>query len=100
MRVSNCVRPLIMHCTIQYMTLIKISVVLEAVSEWRQGVSWITSKDYITIKQAIKHTITWAHKAWVKLIQLGTSWAQMQLVLPEAICYYPQGCFKIRDETL
>ena len=40
------------------------------VSEGMQGVSWMTSKDYITIKQAIKYAITWAHKAWVKLMQL------------------------------
>ena len=27
----------------------------------------------ITPKQAIKYAITWAHKAWVKMMQLGTS---------------------------
>ena len=36
--------------------------------------SWTTSKEHFTrIKQAIKYAITWPHKAWVKLMQLGTS---------------------------
>ena len=50
--------------------------IVHEVSEEKQGVLWTTSKDYITIKQAIKCSITWAHKAWVKLMQLA-----------EAICY-------------
>ena len=38
-----------------------------------QGVSWTISKEYITIKWAIKYTITWPYKACLKLMQLGTS---------------------------
>ena len=42
-----------------------------------QGMSWMTSEEYITIKWAIKwaimYAITWAHEAWVKLMQLGTN---------------------------
>ena len=44
--------------------------IVHKVSEGKQGMLWTTSKDYITIKQAIKYSITWAHKAWVKLMQL------------------------------
>ena len=44
--------------------------IVHKVSEGKQGVLWTTFKDYITIKQAIKYSITWAHKAWVKLMQL------------------------------
>ena len=47
--------------------------IIHDVSEGMQGISWTTAKQYITIKRAIKYTITWAHKAWVKLMQLGTS---------------------------
>ena len=42
------------------------------VNEGMQGVLWKTSKEYITIKWAIQYAITWAHKAWVKLMQLDT----------------------------
>ena len=38
-----------------------------------QGVSWMTSKECITIKWAIKYAMTWAHKAWLKLLQIGTN---------------------------
>ena len=51
--------------------------IVHEVSEGMQGVSQTTSKDYVTIQQAIKYTIAWAHKGWVKLMQL------VQLVLPE-----------------
>ena len=56
--------------------------IVDEVSEGIQGVSWTISKEYITIKRAIKSAITWTHKAWVKLMQLGTS---VQLALPEAM---------------
>ena len=47
--------------------------IVDEVSEGIQGMSWAISKEYITIKQAIKYTITWTNKAWVKMMQLGTS---------------------------
>ena len=47
--------------------------IVHKVSEGMQEISWMTSKEHITIKQAIKCAITWAHKAWVKFMQLGTS---------------------------
>ena len=36
----------------------------------------MTFKEYIIIKQAIKYTITWANKAWLKLMQIShlASW--------------------------
>ena len=61
---------LITRCTIQYVSLCNIhnNIVQEA-SEGMQGVSWTTSKEYITIKQPIKYAIAWAYKARVKLMQ-------------------------------
>ena len=50
-----------------------------------QGVSWTISKEYITIKPG--HYYTWAHKAWVNLMQLGA-------MLPEAIRYYHKDVAK------
>ena len=47
--------------------------IIGKVSKGMQGVSWITYKEYITIKRTIKYAITWADKAWVKLMQLDTS---------------------------
>ena len=47
--------------------------IIDEVSEGIQGVSWKTSKEYITIKQTIKYTITWAHKTWLKLLQIDAS---------------------------
>ena len=55
--------------------------IVHEVSEGMQGVLWMTSKEYITIKQAIKYSIIWDHKAWVNLMQLA------QLVLSGATSY-------------
>ena len=55
--------------------------IVHEVNGGMQGVSWMTSKEYITIKRAIKYAIMWDYKAWMKLMQLA------QLVLPEGICY-------------
>ena len=38
-----------------------------------QGVSWMTYKEYITIKWAMKYAMTYSHKAWLKLLQIGTN---------------------------
>ena len=51
----------------------------------RARLSWTTSKEYVTIKWAIKYSIIWAHKAWLKLMQLGTSaisaiWSHLLLI--------------------
>ena len=43
--------------------------IVDEVSERIQGMSWMTSKEYITIK----YTIIWAYKGWLKMMQLATS---------------------------
>ena len=50
-----------------------------------QAMSWTTSKEYTTIKQARYHTQ--AYKAWVKMMQLGA-------MLPEAIRFYHKDVTK------
>ena len=57
---------------IQNLCNIHKNIVYE-VSEGMQGMSWMTSKECTIIKWAIKYVITWTHKAWVKLMHLGTS---------------------------
>ena len=50
-----------------------IETLFMKLNEGMQGVSRMTSKEYITIKRVIKYAITWTQKAWAKLMQLGTS---------------------------
>ena len=78
-----------MHCDIH-------NNIVDEDSEEMQGMSWITSKECNTIQRAIKYAITWAHKEWLKMMQLATN----TIIATQSYLLLTIKCFKTRVETL
>ena len=52
--------------------------IVDEISEGIQSMSWMTSKEY-------RYTITWAHKGWLKLMQLTTDAVSSYYLKPSVI---------------